>query len=158
MKKKCLCYVLLPIFSVIGILGISWVVAAFIEIFTNNLTMIRIIESNLVNSHLGDDMENYHGGVGEHIMDDSDDNVFWFVQVWLSVYRLLFQRLYLMSSLYVNHIHFVQNSQDPIIFLILFEQKMDFPFRFQIFILVNSTTSGSLIIVLKIFSHFVDFS
>ena len=99
MKKKCLCYVFFPIFSVIGILGIAWVVAACIEIFTNNLTMIRIIESNLVNSHLGDDMENYHGGVDERIMDDSDDNIFWFVQVWLSVYRLLFQRFYLMSSL-----------------------------------------------------------
>ena len=79
MKRKCLCYVILPTFSIVGILGISWLIAAFVEIFTNNLTMIRIIESNLKNSHLYGDMSSYHG---DKIMGDEDDNIFWFVQVY----------------------------------------------------------------------------
>ena len=83
MKSKCLCYVIIPAFSIIGILGISWVVAAFVEIFTNNLTMIRIIESNLMNSHLDDEIEYHHhgGDGGDRVMDDRNDNIFWFVQV-----------------------------------------------------------------------------
>ena len=40
---KYLCYALLPVLSIIAVLGVSWWLAAFIELYTNNLTMLNIL-------------------------------------------------------------------------------------------------------------------
>eukprot|EP00111_Clytia_hemisphaerica_P017642 TCONS_00052182-protein len=91
MRKQCFCYVILPTFSIIGILGISWLVAAFIEIFTNNLTMIRILDRNLLgNTHLSGEPVDSGNQRHQKAVGDTKDKLFWFVQVsdiHLSQYR-----------------------------------------------------------------------
>ena len=103
MKRKCLCYVILPTFSVIGLLGVSWLIAAFIEIFTNNLTMIRIIETNLMSSHLVDDVATSSNQDNAKVsMGSEDDNLFWFVQVILLLMFPYFPFIFIITTLIIK--------------------------------------------------------
>lgn len=72
-------YVILPLFSIVGILGVSWLIAAFLEIFTNNLTMIRILDSTIQTGQLDTHDTSRHGNFD--IIDNKNDKVFWFVQI-----------------------------------------------------------------------------
>jgi len=94
MKKECCFYVILPIFSIFGVLGLAWVTTAFIEIFTNNLTMIRIFDSTMMNSHIND-VSHHHGNKNQPVIGDGDEQMFWFVQV-------LFQLFYLSFCVLIN--------------------------------------------------------
>ena len=95
MKKECFCYVLLPIFSIVGVLTLAWATTAFVEIFTNNLTMIRILDSTMMNSHI-DDETSRHGNKNQPIIGDEDNQMFWFVQVR----HIFFSFLFFCSSFY----------------------------------------------------------
>ena len=41
---KCFCYSILPLLSVVLMLGASWVIAALLEFYTNNLTMLKTLD------------------------------------------------------------------------------------------------------------------
>ena len=87
-KRNCCLSVIIPLFSVLGVLGISWLIAAFMEVFTNNLTMIKILGSTITTDKIStDDVINYHGD--RDVIRDGEDKVFWFVQVCFSYEKTL---------------------------------------------------------------------
>lgn len=81
MKKTLyIFYALMPFLSVAGVLGVSWILAAFLEVFTNNLTMVKILNpypsrvQQKGSGHLNKDTGFYPG--------NNKNNIFWFVQVY----------------------------------------------------------------------------
>ena len=73
------CYSILPLLSVVLILGASWLVAALLEFYTNNLTMLKTLDRSVSKSVTNIVPK-------PPFPDDKYRNIFTFVQVRFSFY------------------------------------------------------------------------
>ncbi|XP_057317037.1 transmembrane protein 62-like [Hydractinia symbiolongicarpus] len=73
-KLKYIIYSLVPVVSILGVLGLSWLLAAFIEIYTHNLTMLKIFDQSTK-------YETKHKVAQPPFPGNKKNNIFWFVQI-----------------------------------------------------------------------------